>query len=193
MGTESQSGCCYRESQETLRDVSAALGLKNVYTTTVATRKVTEDDYKACPDNMHEAGEIAKQFDVSLRIEFVRTSTFISTLTLVKMTARRHILSSCLCWTAIISGQPEQTRYDLDALKPGAVGHALSGRARDAARVAGPDNASDSRRWSQSLLTRISRRLRKRDMPVPSRWNLPKLAIKAIPLPAQKSVRKAKR
>src|SRR5271163_502736 len=67
-------------------EMFAALGLKNVYATTVATRKFTEDDYKTCPDNMHAAGEIAKQFNMSLRIEFVRTSTFISTLpTLVKM------------------------------------------------------------------------------------------------------------
>jgi sugar phosphate isomerase/epimerase len=105
-------------------EMFAALGLKNVYATTVPTRKTTEEDYKSCPDNMHEAGEIAKQFDMSLRIEFVRTSTFISTLpTLVKMTraaAHPNLMPMLDCyhfWSGL------NKLEDLDGLKPGEIGH----------------------------------------------------------------------
>jgi hypothetical protein len=46
-------------------------------------------DYKAGPANMHEAGEVARQFQMSLRIEFLRASTFIATLpTPLKMRER---------------------------------------------------------------------------------------------------------
>ena len=78
------------ESFEKLKnrcDMFATLGLKNVYATTQCTRKVAADDYKTGAANMHDAGEIARQFGLSLRIEFIRSSTFISTLpTMLKMT-----------------------------------------------------------------------------------------------------------
>ena len=78
------------ESFERLKkrcDMFATLGLKNVYATTVCTQKIAVDDYKTGAANMHDAGEVARQFGLSLRIEFVRSSTFISTLpTMLKMT-----------------------------------------------------------------------------------------------------------
>ena len=105
-------------------EMFAALGLKNVYATTVATRKFSEDDYKPCPENMHEAGELAKQFNLSLRIEFVRTSTFISTLpTLLKMTraaAHPNLEPMFDCyhfWSGL------NKLEDMDSLKPGEIGH----------------------------------------------------------------------
>ena len=68
-------------------EMYANMGLNRVYATSATNKKVTEEDYKAAPENMHEAGEVAKQFNMSLRIEFLRTSPFISTLpTLLKMT-----------------------------------------------------------------------------------------------------------
>ena len=68
-------------------DMFAKMGLNRVYSPTTCTKKITEDDYKAGADNMHDAGEVAKQFNMKLRIEFLRTSTFISTLpTILKMT-----------------------------------------------------------------------------------------------------------
>jgi sugar phosphate isomerase/epimerase len=105
-------------------EMFATLGLKNVYATTVATRKFTEDDYKTCPANMHEAGEIAKQYNVSLRIEFVRTSTFISTLpTLAKMTraAAHPNLSPMFDCYHFWSGLNKLE--DLDAIQPGEIAH----------------------------------------------------------------------
>ena len=68
-------------------EMYAKMGLDRVYSPTTCTRKITEDDYKAGVDNIYDAGDVAKQFDMKLRIEFLRASTFISTLpTLLKMT-----------------------------------------------------------------------------------------------------------
>jgi sugar phosphate isomerase/epimerase len=57
------------------------MGLKKIYCPSVTNRKVTMEDYKATPGCIHEAGEIAKQFDMTAMIEFARTSTHLATLT----------------------------------------------------------------------------------------------------------------
>jgi 4-hydroxyphenylpyruvate dioxygenase len=105
-------------------EMFAALGLSRVYAATTATQKVTLDDYKAGVDNMQEAGDVAKQFNMSLRIEFVRTSSFISTLTtLVKMTraaAHPNLAPMFDCyhfWSGL------NKLEDLDPLRPGEIGH----------------------------------------------------------------------
>ena len=105
-------------------EMFAALGLSRVYAATTTTQKVTEDDYKAGADNMREAGDVAKQFNMSLRIEFVRTSSFISTLTtLVKMTraaAHPNLAPMFDCyhfWSGL------NKLEDLDLLRPGEIGH----------------------------------------------------------------------
>jgi len=105
-------------------EMFAALGLSRVYAATTTTQKVTEDDYKAGANNMHEAGDVAKQFNMSLRIEFVRTSSFISTLTtLVKMTraaAHPNLAPMFDCyhfWSGL------NKLEDLDLLRPGEIGH----------------------------------------------------------------------
>jgi sugar phosphate isomerase/epimerase len=68
-------------------EMFAALGVSRIYTTTATTQKFTLDDYKSGADNMREVGEIAKQFHMIAMAEFVRNSSFISTLpTLLKMT-----------------------------------------------------------------------------------------------------------
>ncbi len=102
----------------------AALGLNHVYASTGTTQKVTLDDYKAGVDNMREAGEVAKQFNISLRIEFVRTSSFISTLTtLLKMTraaAHPNLAPMFDCyhfWSGLTKFE------DLDLIRPGEIGH----------------------------------------------------------------------
>src|SRR2546422_6489067 len=64
----------------------AELGLSRIYSPTGTTGKFTEEDYKAGIDNMRKVGEVAKQFRMTAMAEFVRASTFISTLpTLLKM------------------------------------------------------------------------------------------------------------
>jgi len=105
-------------------EMFAALGLNHVYAATTTAQKVTLDDYKAGVDNMRKAGEVAKQFNMSLRIEFVRTSSFISTLTtLLKMTraaAHPNLAPMFDCyhfWSGL------NKLEDLDLIRPEEIGH----------------------------------------------------------------------
>ena len=105
-------------------EMYAQMGLHHVYSPTTCTRKITEDDYKAGPDNMFEAGEVAKQFGTKLRVEFMRSSTFISTLpTLLKLTrAAAHpniepMLDCYHFWSGL------DKLEDLDMLRNGEIGH----------------------------------------------------------------------
>jgi sugar phosphate isomerase/epimerase len=105
-------------------EMYAKMGLNRVYSPTTCSKKVTEDDYKAGVDNVFDAGEVAKQFDMTLRIEFLRTSTFISTLpTLLKLTrAALHpnvepMLDCYHFWSGLNKFE------DLDALRFGEIGH----------------------------------------------------------------------
>lgn len=106
-------------------EMYANMGLNRVYSPTTCTRKITEDDYKAGVDNIRENGEIAKQFGASLRVEFLRSSTFISTLpTVLKLTreaAHPNIAPMLDCyhfWSGL------NKLEDLDALRPGEIAHA---------------------------------------------------------------------
>ena len=112
------------ESLKKRCEMYAALGLSRVYASTATTQKVTLDDYTAGVDNMRAAGEIAKQFNMALRIEFVRTSSFISTLTtLLKMTraaAHPNLAPMFDCyhfWSGL------NKLEDLDLLRPSEIGH----------------------------------------------------------------------
>ena len=105
-------------------EMYANMGLNRVYATTATNKKITEEDYKAAPENMHDAGEVAKQFNISLRIEFLRTSPFISTLpTILKMTraaAHPNIVPMLDCyhfWSGLSKLE------DLDTIRPGEIGH----------------------------------------------------------------------
>jgi len=59
----------------------STLGVPRLYCPSVTNRKVTKDDYKATPGCIREAGDIAKQFNLTAMIEFARTSTHLATLT----------------------------------------------------------------------------------------------------------------
>ncbi|MBI3491323.1 MAG: sugar phosphate isomerase/epimerase [Acidobacteria bacterium] len=105
-------------------EMLAELGLPRTYATTATTQKVTQDDYKAGADNMREAGEIAKQSGLTLMAEFVRASSFISTLTtLLKMTRAaghpnmRPMLDCYHFWSG------NNKLEDLDLLRPGEIAH----------------------------------------------------------------------
>jgi sugar phosphate isomerase/epimerase len=102
----------------------AELGIPLIYTTTQSSIKPTPDDYKAAADNAREVGEIAKQFRLNAAFEFVRTSTFVSTLpTLLSITrAAAHPnlgpLFDCYhFWSGL------NKLEDLEMLKPGEVRH----------------------------------------------------------------------
>ncbi|HTC61444.1 MAG TPA: sugar phosphate isomerase/epimerase [Candidatus Saccharimonadales bacterium] len=105
-------------------EMYANMGLHAVYSPTTCTKKVADEDYKAAPDNMYDAGEVAKQFDMKLRIEFMRASTFISTLpTMLKLTrAAAHpniepMLDCYHFWSGL------NKLEDLDMIRVGEIGH----------------------------------------------------------------------
>jgi 2-keto-myo-inositol isomerase len=68
-------------------DLFKALGSKKVYTTTNGMNRMTLDDYKIIAENMRGVGEVAKTFDMTMSVEFVRASLYMSTLlTALKVT-----------------------------------------------------------------------------------------------------------
>ena len=105
-------------------EMFSALGLSHIYSPTSTTRTFVADDYKAGADNMREVGEIARQFRMTVMAEFVRTSSFISTLTtlLTMMRAAAHPSVAALfdCynfWSGL------NRLEDLDLIRPGEIGH----------------------------------------------------------------------
>jgi sugar phosphate isomerase/epimerase len=105
-------------------EMYANMGLHKVYASTATSKKVTDEDYKAAPENMHDAGEVAKQFNTSLRLEFLRTSTFISTLpTVLKLTraAAHPNIAPMLDFYHFWSGLNKFD--DLDMIRPGEIAH----------------------------------------------------------------------
>ena len=100
------------------------LGVSHIYSTTATTFKPTADDYKAAADNVREVGQVAAQYSLTAMFEFVRTSTFASTLpTLLSITraaAQPNVgpLFDCYhFWSGL--GKLE----DLDELRPGEIKH----------------------------------------------------------------------
>ena len=105
-------------------EMFAALGLTHIYAPTATTQKFTQDDYRAGADNMREVGEIAKQFRMTAMAEFVRTSSFISTLTtMLKMTRlaahpnMRPMFDCYHFWSGL------NKLEDLDLIRPGEIAH----------------------------------------------------------------------
>jgi 2-keto-myo-inositol isomerase len=105
-------------------EMLAALGLNRTYATTATLQKFTLDDYKTGVDNMREVGEIARQFRMTAMAEFVRTSSFISTLTtLLKMTREaahpnmRPMFDCYHFWSGL------NKLEDLDLVRPGEIAH----------------------------------------------------------------------
>jgi 2-keto-myo-inositol isomerase len=105
-------------------EMLATLGLTRIYAPTSTTEKFTEDDYKTGADNMHKVGVVGQEFRMTIMAEFVRTSSFISTLpTILKMMrAAGHPnvapLFDCYhFWSGL------NKLEDLDLLRTGEIGH----------------------------------------------------------------------
>ena len=107
-------------------EMFAELGLTRIYqpTGTAANAKFTADDYKAAAANMHEVGEIASQYKLTFMVEALRNSAFISTVSsLIKVTREaghpnlKPLLDFYHFWSGLSKFE------DLDALKPGEIGH----------------------------------------------------------------------
>ena len=51
----------------------AALGSPRIYCPSTTSRKVTAEDYKGIPDGIRQAGDVAKERNLTAMIEFART------------------------------------------------------------------------------------------------------------------------
>ena len=85
---------------------------------------MTLDDYKASPDLIREAGEIAKPYRMTVMIEFTRNSSFLSTLTsslkVIREAAHPNVRPMLDCyhfWSGLNKFE------DLDLLHSGELAH----------------------------------------------------------------------
>jgi 4-hydroxyphenylpyruvate dioxygenase len=102
----------------------ASLGLKNVYTTSGGTRKLTIDDYKIVADNMRSVGETAKQFDIFVSVEFVRASLYMSTLlTALKVTREAAHPNFGVMFDFYHFWSGLNKLEDMDQIRPGEIHH----------------------------------------------------------------------
>ncbi len=102
----------------------ATLGITHIYSTTASTIKPTPDDYQAAAGNVHDVGEVARQFALTAMFEFVRTSSFASTLTtllsITRAAAQPNVgpLFDCYhFWSGL------NKLEDLDTVRPGEIKH----------------------------------------------------------------------
>ena len=105
-------------------DRFANLGLQKIYSPSITNRPVTADDFAATPDCIREAGEIAREYELTAMIEFTRTSTHLSTLTsslqVIRAAAHpnvRPMLDFFHFWSGLSKFE------DLDLLEPGELAH----------------------------------------------------------------------
>jgi sugar phosphate isomerase/epimerase len=102
----------------------AELGLPVIYTTTATMIKPAPDDYKAAGGHVREVGQIAAQFKLTAAVEFVRQSTFASTLpTILSITraAAQPNIGPLFDFYHFWSGN--NRLEDMDALRPGDIKH----------------------------------------------------------------------
>jgi 4-hydroxyphenylpyruvate dioxygenase len=77
------------EELRRIAGVMAELGVDRLVCPCVTSAKFAIDDYKRAADNLREAGQIAKQYNMTVMLEFTRGCTFIGTLaTALKVTRK---------------------------------------------------------------------------------------------------------
>ena len=102
----------------------AEIGIPRIYSTTATTIKPAPDDYKSAADNVREVARIAAQFKLIAAFEFVRQSTFASTLpTILSITraANEPNLGPLFDFYHFWSGNNKLA--DMDTLRPGEIKH----------------------------------------------------------------------
>ena len=104
--------------------VAAELGIDRLVCPSAAAEKYTADDYKRGVDNMREAGEIARQIPITLKVEFMRGSTFLGTLPtslrLTREAAHPNVRPMFDCyhfWAGLSKFE------DLESIRPGEIWH----------------------------------------------------------------------
>lgn len=102
----------------------STIGLQKIYCPSTTNRRVTVEDFRATPGCIREAGDIAKQFNLTAMIEFARTSTHLATLssalTMIREAAHanvRPMLDFFHFWSGMSKFE------DLDMIRPGEIAH----------------------------------------------------------------------
>jgi 2-keto-myo-inositol isomerase len=102
----------------------STIGLQKIYCPSITSRRVTAEDFKATPACIREAGDIARQFNLTAMIEFARTSTHLSTLrstlTVIREAAHsnvRPMFDFFHFWSGMSKFE------DLDMIRAGEIAH----------------------------------------------------------------------
>ena len=105
-------------------DMFGSLGLKKVYTTSGGTKKLAIDDYKIVADNMRSVGETAKSFNMTVSVEFVRASLYMSTLlTALKVTREAAHPNFGVMFDFYHFWSGLNKLEDMDQIRPGEIQH----------------------------------------------------------------------
>jgi sugar phosphate isomerase/epimerase len=102
----------------------STIGLEKIYCPSITNRPVTVDDFKATPGCIREAGDIARQFNLTAMIEFARTSTHLSTLRSSLMVIREAAHSNVRPMLDFFHFWSGMSKFeDLDLIRPGEIAH----------------------------------------------------------------------
>jgi 4-hydroxyphenylpyruvate dioxygenase len=105
-------------------EMFAYLGLDTAYTTSGGRQQLTMDDYKTVADNMRIVGETAESFDMLMNVEFVRSSTYMSTLlTGLKLTREADQPNLGLMFDFYHFWSGRNRLEDMDEIRPGEIKH----------------------------------------------------------------------
>lgn len=101
-----------------------SLGMKKAYVTSGGSKQLTMDDYKIVVDNMQSIGDTAKAFDMMMNVEFVRSSTYMSTLlTGLKLTREAAHPNLGLMFDFYHFWSGLNRLEDMDEIRPGEIQH----------------------------------------------------------------------
>ena len=102
----------------------SSLGIDRIYCPEITSRQVSDDDYRLALGCIRQAGDIAQQFRMIAMLEFVRSSTFISTLPtalqLIRAAGHPNVLPLFDCYHFCAGLSKFE---DLELLHSGEVGH----------------------------------------------------------------------
>jgi sugar phosphate isomerase/epimerase len=105
-------------------DQFSTIGLQKIYCPSTTNRRVTADDFKATPACIREAGDIARQFNLTAMIEFTRTSSHLSTLRSTLGVIREAGHSSVRPMLDFFHFWSGMSKFeDLDMIRPGEIAH----------------------------------------------------------------------
>jgi sugar phosphate isomerase/epimerase len=103
----------------------AELGAPLVYSPCATTATFTPDDYVKCLENIRQAADVARQFELKVAAEFVRNSTFLASLPTALRLHREAVHSNFgILFDCYHFWSGPSKLEDMDLIKPGEIIHA---------------------------------------------------------------------